>query len=122
MSIQGLRTVIFHVPDLDRAKRWYTAAFGLQPYYDEPYYVGFNIGGFELGLDPDLGSGKPGAGGSVAYWGVADIDAAFRQFVKAGGTAVAPVRDVGGDIKVATVADPFGNEIGLISNPHFVAR
>jgi predicted enzyme related to lactoylglutathione lyase len=121
MSIQGLRTVIFHVPDLDRAKRWYATAFGVQPYYDQPYYVGFNIGGFELGLDPDPDSGKPGAGGSVAYWGVADIDAAFRQFVSAGGTAVAPVRDVGGDIKVATVADPFGNEIGLIYNPHFAA-
>ena len=122
MSIQGLRTVIFHVPDLERAKRWYAAAFGVQPYYDQPYYVGFNIGGFELGLDPDPDSGKPGAGGSVAYWGVADIEAAFRQFVSAGGEAVAPVRDVGGDIKVATVADPFGNEIGLIYNPHFAAR
>jgi hypothetical protein len=29
------------------------------------------------------------------------------------------VQDVGGDIKVASVADPFGNVIGLIQNPHF---
>jgi predicted enzyme related to lactoylglutathione lyase len=118
MSILGLRTAIYHVPDLKRAKDWYTAAFGVKPYYDEPYYVGFNVGGFELGLDPDPGS-KPGPGGSVAYWGVQNIDAAFNQFVKAGGKPISVPRDVGGDIKVATVADPFGNLIGLIHNPHF---
>ena len=28
-------------------------------------------------------------------------------------------KDVGGDIRVASVADPFGNVIGLIQNPHF---
>ena len=27
--------------------------------------------------------------------------------------------DVGGDIRVATVADPDGNQIGLIENPNF---
>ena len=68
--ILGLRTVIYHVPDLQRAKAWYSSAFGVQPYFDEPFYVGFNIGGFELGLDPDTKGVKPGAGGSVAYWGV----------------------------------------------------
>ena len=51
---QGLRTVIYHVSDLDRAKAWYSSALGIEPYFDQPYYVGFNIGGFELGLDPDM--------------------------------------------------------------------
>jgi catechol 2,3-dioxygenase-like lactoylglutathione lyase family enzyme len=50
---QGLRTVIYRVPDLTRAKAWYSEAFGIQPYFDEPFYVGFNIGGYELGLDPN---------------------------------------------------------------------
>lgn len=30
-----------------------------------------------------------------------------------------PVQDVGEGIKVATVADPFGNSFGVIENPHF---
>ena len=119
--ILGLRTVIYHVPDLQRAKAWYSTAFGVQPHFDEPFYVGFNIGGYELGLDPDTKGVAPGTGGAVAYWGVPDVDVAVQHFTRAGATVKAPVQDVGGDIRVATVADPFGNLVGLIENPHFVA-
>ena len=114
----GLRTVIYHAPDLDRARAWYTVAFGVAPYFDEPYYVGFNIGGYELGLDPDA-SGVQAGNNAVAYWGVADIEAVYAQMIECGAQPRMPVRDVGGDIKVASVADPFGNVIGLIHNPHF---
>jgi predicted enzyme related to lactoylglutathione lyase len=62
---------------------------------------------------------KPGRGGSVAYWRVPTIGLSVEHFVTSGATLVSPVHDVGGDIKVATVADPFGNLIGLIENPHF---
>jgi predicted enzyme related to lactoylglutathione lyase len=119
--VLGLRTVIYHVSDLKRAKDWYSKAFGVKPYFDEPFYVGFNIGGFELGLDPDVDGVRPGPGGSVAYWGVPDADEAVEAFVDAGAKLESPVRDVGGGIRVATVADPFGNLMGLIENPHFVA-
>ena len=119
--VLGLRTVIYHVPDLPRAKQWYSAAFGVKPYFDEPFYVGFNIGGFELGLDPDIKGVKPGPGGTVAYWGVANADKAVEHFVQAGAKVKSPVRNVGEGIRVATVADPFGNLMGLIENPHFVA-
>ena len=118
--IQGLGTVIYPVADnLDDAKRWYTTAFGQPPYFDEPFYVGFNIAGYELGLDPDPSHVTAGAAGPTAYWRVADINVAVAHFVATGATVIAPVLDVGGNIKVATVADPFGNAIGLIENPHF---
>jgi predicted enzyme related to lactoylglutathione lyase len=117
--VKGIGTVIYHVPDLDRARAWYAAAFGQTPYFDQPFYVGFNIGGYELGLDPDPGSGKSGAGGSVAYWRVDAIDDAVRHFVRAGGTVASTVQDVGEGIKVAKIADPFGNIIGLLENPNF---
>lgn len=115
----GLRTVIYHVPHLGRAKSWYSETFGVAPYFDEPYYVGFNVGGFELGLDPDCSAQRPGPGGATAYWGVPNAEDAVARFVSTGGTVQNPVRDVGGGIQVATVADPFGNVIGLIENPHF---
>jgi len=121
MTVLGLRTVIYHVADLKRAKEWYSSAFGVKPYFDEPFYVGFNIGGYELGLDPDPKSVKPGPGGSVAYWGVANVEKGVEQFIRAGATLKAPIQDVGEEIRVATVADPFGNLIGLIENPHFAA-
>jgi predicted enzyme related to lactoylglutathione lyase len=118
---QGLRTVIYNAPDLAKAKAWYTAAFGVAPYFDEPFYVGFEIGGFELGLHPG-GSGVTVGNNAVAYWGVAEIDKAWEHLLAQGAAPGEPVKDVGGDIKVATVADPFGNVIGLIENPHFTIR
>ena len=71
----GLRTAIYHVhpPDLERARDWYADAFGVKPYFDEPFYVGFNVGGYELGLHPDASVAPPGPGGAVAFWGVANI-------------------------------------------------
>jgi len=119
LPMLGLRTVICRVDDLDRAKAWYRDAFGVEPYFDQPFYVGFRIGGFELGLDPDPTDGQPGPGGSTAFWGVDDAASAFDRLVQLGASAVSPTKDVGDGIKVATVADPFGNLIGLIENPHF---
>jgi len=118
VKLLGLYTAIYRVPDVARAKAWYSAAFGMQPYFDEPFYVGFNIAGHELGLDPDPG-GRAGSGGVTAYWGVPDLDAAVRHFTQVGGTGAAAIQDVGEGIRVATIADPFGNPIGLIENPHF---
>jgi predicted enzyme related to lactoylglutathione lyase len=120
--IQGLRTAIYHVPDLARAKEFYARAFGVQPYFDEEFYVGFSIKGYELGLDPNERGVSAGAGGSVAYWGVKNADDAVKHFTGAGATLTTPVTEVGGDIRVATVADPFGNLIGLIENPGFKAE
>lgn len=115
---QGLRTVIYRVGDLTRAKEWYSQLLGTGPYFDEPFYVGFNVGGYELGLDPDAEGAT--AGDSVTtYWGVADATAALARLVELGAREREPVRDVGGGILVATVEDPFGNVVGIIENPHF---
>jgi len=103
-QFQGLRTVIYHAPDLAKAKAWYSKILRIEPYFDQPFYVGFNIGGYELGLDPDAASTPGGKGGSVAYWGATERSA---------------VQEVGEGIRVATVFDPFGNIFGIIENPHF---
>ncbi len=117
--ILGLATVIYHVADLERAKAWYAQAFGVQPYFDEPFYVGFDIGGYELGLHPNVEIAKPGPGGTVAYWRVPSIENAVERFAAAGAKIVSPVQEVGGGIKVADLADPDGNLLGLIENPQF---
>jgi predicted enzyme related to lactoylglutathione lyase len=114
----GLRTVIYHAPDLARAKAWYAAAFGVEPYFDQPFYVGFQIGGFELGLDPNVKEVAVGDN-AVAYWGVPEITSAVAHMNQQGAETRVAITDVGDGIKVATVADPFGNVIGLIENPHF---
>jgi predicted enzyme related to lactoylglutathione lyase len=120
---QGLRTVIYSVPDVEAAKAWYTKVFGVAPYFDEPFHVGFEIGGYELGLHP-YGDRKDVRVGDnvVTYWGVPDIDVAWRHMLDHGATAREPVQEVGEGIKVGSVADPYGNVIGLIENPHFKAK
>jgi predicted enzyme related to lactoylglutathione lyase len=118
----GLRSAIYHAPDLDAAKRWYSKALGVPPYFDEPFYVGFEVGGYELGLNPAPAAGLKGLGGAVAYWSVADAEAAWRELLALGANPLSPVADVGGDIKVGVVEDPFGNALGIIENPHFKSR
>ena len=115
----GLRTVIYHAPDLAKAKAWYSSALGIEPYFDQPFYVGYNVGGYELGLDPDASSTSGGNQGSVTYWGVADAQAAVERLILLGATERSAVQAVGEGIRVATVLDPFGNILGIIQNPHF---
>jgi len=117
--IQGLRTVIYPVTDLAKGKAWYGEVLGEKPYFDEPYYVGYSVGGFELGLIPD---GKPGAQGAMAYWGVADAAAEMARLAKMNAKVHEPLKDAGGSIKVAAVFDPFGNLFGIIENPNFDAK
>ena len=117
--LQGLRTVVYGVPDIERAKDWYTEALGVKPYFDEPYYVGFNVGGYELALDPKGTVAQPEGSGVMVYWGVDNIEEELDRLLRIGAKPHKPVEDVGGDIKVASVLDPYGNLIGLIFNPHF---
>lgn len=111
--LQKLRTVIYHVSDLQAAKEWYAKATGIQPYFDEPFYVGFDINGFELGLDPSMENVLPG-NHTVSYWAVESAKAALEKFTSLGAVLIEDVTNVGGTVQVAVVADPFGNHIGFI--------
>jgi catechol 2,3-dioxygenase-like lactoylglutathione lyase family enzyme len=116
----GLRTVVYHVEDLETATHWYTSVLGLDPYFETPYYVGFNVGGFELGLHPVESEKNTGASGSsVAYWGVPNAETELKRLIYLGATLRSEIQEVGEGIKVADVLDPFGNILGIIENPHF---
>lgn len=116
--IKGVRTVIYHVSNLQKAKEWYTEIFEKAPYFDEPYYVGFNIEGFELGLHPD-NEGANFGNNTIAYWAVTDAHAVYKQLLEKGSIANEELRDVGGGILLGTVVDPAGNVFGIIENPYF---
>jgi catechol 2,3-dioxygenase-like lactoylglutathione lyase family enzyme len=118
IPLLGLRTVIYPAPDLEASKAWWTDRLGTAPYFDQPFYVGFNVGGYELGLLPDADPDD----GALVYWGVSDVSAAVADLVAHGATEHTPVSEVGDDIITATVRSPHGAVIGLIDNPHFGAR
>ena len=111
----GLRTVIHPVADLVGAKAWFTDLLGFGPYFDEPFYVGFEVAGYELGLLPDADP----ADGALVYWGVDDVDAAVADAVAGGATVHTPAAEVGDGIVTATVTSPQGAIVGFIVNPHF---
>lgn len=118
-SFRGLRTAIYAVADLTAAKAWYADVLERAPYFDEDFYVGFNVGGFELGLvpEPDAPAERDAAG--VAFWGVSDAEAAYARLLTLGGVEHEPIQDVGGGVKIGAVRDPFGNVLGVVENPHF---
>ena len=113
-STQGVKTLLHPVTDLAAAKAVYTALLGVQPLTDEPYYVGFEAEGQQIGLVP--GGGQQGMTSPVAYWHVPDIEAKLAEVTAAGGTVKEPAHDVGGGRLVATFADPDGNVLGLLQD------
>ncbi len=115
----GLRTAVYHVSNLESAKDWYSKAFQSKPYFDEVFYVGFNIAGFELGLHPEENSGKEKVESVMTYWGVENIEEEYARLLTLGATIHQAPQNVGGEIKVAEVKDPWGNILGLIYNPEF---
>lgn len=119
MKSLGLRTTIYKVSDLNAAKQWYTKAFETAPYFDEPFYVGFDIAGYELGLQPEEGETSVKSDHVITYWGVEEIRSAFENLLELGATEHEAPVNVGGEIVVASVFDPWKNVIGLIYNPEF---
>jgi predicted enzyme related to lactoylglutathione lyase len=116
----GLRTAKYEVQDMAKAKEWYSKVLGIQPYFDEPaYYVGYNVGGYDLGLVPAPKAETKRVAAGVAYWGVEDAHAAYKRLIELGATPVEDVQDVGGGLLVGEVRDPFGNILGVIYNPQF---
>lgn len=115
LTLNGLRTVIYPSTDLDADKKWWAQLLGEQPYFDQPFYVAFNVAGYELALLPDA---EP-SDGVLVYWGVSDVEAAVQAAIAKGAVEHTPVADVGDDIVTASVRTPAGTILGLICNPHF---
>lgn len=111
----GLRTVIYPAPDLAEAKAFFTDVLGVPPYFDQPFYVGFDVEGYELGLDPNAEVAR----GPITYWGVEEANAALARLTASGAEPDGEVNDVGEGIRVATVRLPgSGSLLGIIENPN----
>jgi predicted enzyme related to lactoylglutathione lyase len=112
---QGMRTVIYPVKDIAQAKTLYGALLGTEPVMDEAYYVGFEVGDQEVGLDPN--GHTQGMTGPLGYYHVDDIEESLRLLLDAGAQAQQTVKDVGGGKLTASVRDADGNLIGLVQSP-----
>jgi predicted enzyme related to lactoylglutathione lyase len=113
-AVQGIKTVLHPVSDIEKAKAVYSALLGISPQTDSSWYVGFDVAGQHIGLLP--GGGPQGLTSPVAYWHVDDIEAKLAEVTAAGATVKDPASEVGGGRVVASVVDPDGNVLGLIQD------
>jgi len=111
----GVRTILYPVKDLAKAKTLYSKLLGIKPYMDESYYVGFRIGDQEIGLDPN--GYNHVMTGPVGYYHISDIKKCLQDLLAAGAQILEEIKDVGGGKMTAYVKDTDGNTIGLIQLP-----
>lgn len=122
---RGLTTVSFYATDHGAAKVWYSELFGIEPYFDVPGYFEFRLGDHqhELGVI-DAAYAPPGAtdgpGGAIVFWHVDDLDAALARLLERGAVEYQPVTVRGEGFVTASVVDPFGNIVGIMTNQHFL--
>ena len=103
----AIRSVVIPVTDVAAAKAVYTALLG-QPHTDAPYYVGYNIDGFEVALTPSQDTDSP-----VVYTDVDDLDGTRDTLVAAGATERIAPRQVAPGARICVLTDPDGNLLGL---------
>jgi predicted enzyme related to lactoylglutathione lyase len=113
-SVEGIKTVLHPVSDVEKAKGVYTALLGVEPQADTPYYVGYDVAGQHIGLLPN--GGPQGLTSPVAYWHVDDIEGKVAELTAAGATVRDAVNEVGGGRVVASVVDLDGNVLGLVQD------
>lgn len=110
---QRLRTVVYSAQHLSKAREFYRQLLGQEPYFDEPFYVGFDVNGYELSLDPNAPA--TGQAGPITYWRVADVGAAYARLLACGAAPHEAVHDVGGGVRLGSVVDPGTNVVGVIT-------
>jgi predicted enzyme related to lactoylglutathione lyase len=109
---KGVRSIIYPVKDMARAKTLFRTLLGVEPYSDQPYYVGFRVGDQDIGLDPNGHKA-----GMTVYYHVDDIKQSLQSLLEAGSQILQEIKDVGGGGLIASVRDADGNIVGLIQQP-----
>ncbi len=122
---RGFATVSFYAADLDAAKLWYTELFGIEPYFNTPGYIEFRIGDYqhELGIIDSkyAPAGAPvGPAGAIIFWHVDDLPATLERLLALGAQEREGITERGAGFITASVVDPFGNILGIMTNPHYL--
>jgi predicted enzyme related to lactoylglutathione lyase len=130
--LRGFATVSFYAADVKAAREWYAKLLGIEPYYavptaEDPAYIEFRFGDFqcELGIigakyaRHAVGNGPAGA---IIHWHVDDLEGTFDRLLSLGATEIEGITERGNNtgFRTASVVDPFGNIIGIMSNPHYL--
>jgi predicted enzyme related to lactoylglutathione lyase len=126
--LRGIATVSFYAADHEGAKKWYSELLGQEPYFNVPGYSEFRVGDYqhELGIidskyAPAGAAEKPA--GAIAYWHTDNLEETLSRLISLGAVLYQPITDHSGgkgNFVTASVADPFGNILGIMTNKHFL--
>ncbi|MGI8485182.1 MAG: VOC family protein [Thermomicrobiales bacterium] len=128
-----MATVSFWADDVAAARDWYAGLFGVDAYFqmpdaEHPAYAEFRIGDDEdeFGIIDRTYAPKGtqrGVGGAVVLWHVDDIEAAFARLIALGAKEYQEITKRGeSGFVTASVIDPFGNILGIMTNPHYLEK
>ena len=135
MSLRGFATMNIWADDPEAAAAWYADLLGIEPYFRRPgpdgqtAYVEFRVGDYqhELGIidsrhrPPAPTGGLGGPVGAIMHWHVDDLEATVQRLADMGATELQPVTPHGDSgFVTASVVDPFGNVLGVMTNPHYL--
>jgi predicted enzyme related to lactoylglutathione lyase len=124
--LRGFATVSYYADDLAAAEQWYADLLGIDAYFHVPGYTEFRVGDDEDELGLIDGRYRPpgpqGAGGQIVFWHVDELEASLERVQGLGATLAQPIIDRGEGFRTAVVVDPFGNQVGLMQNPHWAER
>src|SRR4030095_15417394 len=95
---KGVKTIIYPVKDIAQSKTLFRQLLEVEPYADQPYYVGFKVGDQDIGLVPT----NPEAG-VTAFFHVDDIKNSLQILVDSGAEIIRDIKDVGGGRLIASV-------------------
>ncbi len=126
--LRGLATVNFYATNHEAAKKWYSEFLGIDPYFNVPGYSEFRIGDYqhELGIIDDSYAPKSYStipSGAIAHWHVDDLKATLDRLISMGAKVYQPITDHSqgkGTFVTASVVDPFGNILGIMTNVHYL--
>lgn len=108
---KGIKIILYPVKDINQSKTLFSKFLGVDPYVDQPYYVGFKINDQDIGLVPN----NP-EGGATVFYDVDDIKSSLQTLLDGGAELIQDIKNVGGERLIASVKDKDGNIIGLVQD------
>ena len=108
---KGIKIIIYPVKDITQSTDLFRKFLGVEPYANQPYYVGFKIDDQDIGFVPNNAEGAV-----AAFYRVDEIQNSLKILVDGGAEIVQEIKNVGGERLVASVKDKDSNIIGLVQN------
>jgi predicted enzyme related to lactoylglutathione lyase len=112
--LKSIKSIVYPSSNLKEDVVFWTKLLGKEPYFNEHYYVGFKLAGYELGLDPNAIA--EGVTQPITYWSVDDIEAEVTRLSALGMKLHEPIQELSSDVKIAKLKDANGYFLGIVSD------